>query len=460
MKTRSAIGIAIFCTLISFVARAVELTPFLSGLSNPLYLTHSRDGSGRLFIVERGGTIKVVQPGSTTPTVFLNISSRIVAGNEQGLLGLTFHPGYASNGRFFVHYTRAGDGAIVIAEYKVSALDPNQADFASERVLLSFTHPQANHNSGMIEFSPVDGFLYIGSGDGGGANDPNNYAQNPNTLLGKILRIDVDPANTNLLYESPADNPFHGSTPGLDEIYALGMRNPWRFSFDRLTGALYVADVGQGAREEIDIVTLGGNYGWRVFEGFRCTDLDPALCQIPDNYIFPIAEYDHSFGRCSITGGYVYRGTQGTLSQGAYVYGDYCTGEIFMLNGGVQSVLFDTALNISSFGEDATGELYVVNLNGTVHKLTPTSVPCSYAIAPTSASVASTGGSGTINVTAGAGCQWTAVSNTRWIRITAGGSGTGSGSVSYSVERNQSRKARQGSITVAGETFIVSQTGR
>jgi glucose/arabinose dehydrogenase len=188
--------------------------------------------------VERGGAIKVVQPGSTTPATFLNIGSRIVAGGEQGLLGLAFHPGYANNGRFFVFYTRASDGAIVIAEYKVSATDTNQGDFASERVLLSWAHPSfANHNGGMVAFSPVDHFLYVAAGDGGSANDPNSNAQNINTFLGKILRINVDPANTSLPYESPSDNPYFGPAAGLDEIFAIGMRNPWRFSFDRLDGS-------------------------------------------------------------------------------------------------------------------------------------------------------------------------------------------------------------------------------
>ncbi|MGH7395048.1 MAG: PQQ-dependent sugar dehydrogenase, partial [Candidatus Methylomirabilales bacterium] len=210
-------------------------------------------------------------------------------------------------------------------------------------------------------------------GDGGSGNDPGNRAQNINELLGKILRIDVDTPAGSQLYSSPSSNPFFGSTPGRDEIFALGLRNPWRFSFDRVTGQLLAGDVGQGAREEVDIVTLGGNYGWRVFEGTLCTNLGPPLCSV-GGFTPPIREYSHSAGRCSITGGYVYRGARSTLPVGAYVYGDFCTGEIFQLfpatSGGTETLLLGTSLNISSFGEDEAGEIYVVGLGGTVHRLT------------------------------------------------------------------------------------------
>src|SRR5262245_52497261 len=345
-------------------AAAVELQPFLSGLANPLYLTHARDGSGRLFVVEQGGTIKVVAPRSARPTVFLDISSRVLAGGEQGLLGLAFHPQYATNGRLFVDYTRRPDGATVIAEYQRSS-DPNAAR-PDERVLLTIPQPFANHNGGMVEFGP-DGLLYIGMGDGGSANDPGNRAQNPDELLGKILRIDVDHPGGGLAYGVPADNPFAGAAPGRDEIYALGLRNPYRFSFDRATGQLLVGDVGQSAVEEIDVVTRGANMGWRVFEGTRCTGLDP-LCGNA-GFTPPIAQYTHDGGRCSVTGGYVYRGTRATLPAGTYVFGDFCTGEIFTLAGGAPTVLIASGLSISSFGEDQAGELYVVDLNGTVRRL-------------------------------------------------------------------------------------------
>jgi glucose/arabinose dehydrogenase len=348
---------------------ALELEPVLTGLSNPLYVTNAHDGTNRLFVLEQPGRILVLQPGASTATVFLDITGKVLSGGEQGLLGLAFHPNFPVNRRFFIDYTRQPDGATVIAEHAASAADPNVADTA-ETVLLTIPQPFANHNGGMIEFGP-DGYLYIGMGDGGSANDPGNRAQNIDELLGKILRIDVDPPGGSP-YASPPDNPFFGPTPGRDEIFAVGLRNPFRFSFDRQSGQLVVADVGQGAREEIDLVTLGGNYGWRVFEGTLCTNLDPMLCN-PANFVPPIAEYDHSGGRCAILGGYVYRGSRGVFPMGAYVYGDLCTGEILQLlpvaSGGTQTVLLDTTMSISSFGEDEAGELYVVDLNGTVNRL-------------------------------------------------------------------------------------------
>lgn len=344
----------------------IDLEPLLSGLTSPVYLTNAGDNSNRLFIVEQPGRIKVLQPGTDAPTIFLNITTRVLSGGERGLLGLAFHPQFALNRRFFVNYTRQPDGATVIAEYRASANDPNVADTA-EKVILVIAQPFANHNGGMIEFGP-DGFLYIGMGDGGSGNDPGNRAQNINELLGKMLRINIDQAGT-APYTSPADNPFFGSTPGRDEIYAIGFRNPFRWSFDRQTGQLFAGDVGQGAREEIDIVTRGGNYGWRVFEGTLCTNLDPQLCG-PLAVVPPIAEYSHTGQRCSVTGGYVYRGQMNTLPLGTYLFADFCTGEMFVLQNGQVTPLLDTGLSISSFGEDESGELYVVNLGGTVHRIT------------------------------------------------------------------------------------------
>jgi glucose/arabinose dehydrogenase len=363
-------------------AAATELVQVFSGLTSPVYITNSHDGKNRLFIVEKPGRIKVAQPGANTASLFLDISSSVQSdGGEQGLLGLAFHPQFASNRRFFVNYTRRGDGATVVAEYQVSQFNPDVAD-ANEKVLLVIPQPFTNHNGGMIEFGR-DGFLYIGMGDGGSANDPGNRAQNTNELLGKLLRIDVDRSEGSQPYASPADNPFSGSTPGRDEIYAYGLRNPWRFSFDRVTGELYAADVGQGSREEINIITRGGNYGWRVMEGNSCTNNDPPPCN-PSRFIAPISEYNHTGGRCSITGGYVYRGTQASLPLGAYVYGDFCTGELFLLSGGSSSVFMNTGLSISSFGEDEAGEIYVVSLGGTIHRFsnpTPPPPPGSFRIA-------------------------------------------------------------------------------
>lgn len=336
-------------------------------LSNPVFVGNAHDGSNRLFIVERDGRIRVLPPGAGAATVFLDISSRLLAGGEQGLLGLAFHPDFRTNRRFFVDYTRTPDGATVIAEYHASSTDPNLAD-ASEKAILVIPQPYANHNGGMLAFGS-DGFLYIGMGDGGSANDPQNRAQNIEELLGKILRIDVDhPENVDKPYSSPADNPYYDLIPGRDEIYALGLRNPWRFSFDRWTGQLWAGDVGQNQIEEADVIAKGGNYGWRVHEGVQCTNLGPAGC-IPGNFAMPILEYTHIGSRCAITGGYVYRGSSGTLPSGSYIYGDYCSGEIMLWYGNQQFVLLDTALAISSFGEDESGELYVVGLGGSVDRI-------------------------------------------------------------------------------------------
>jgi hypothetical protein len=329
----------------------------------------------------------------------------------------------------------------------------------AEKVLLTIPHPtNTNHNGGMLAFGP-DHYLYIGVGDGGSANDPPNNAQNIDVLLGKILRIDVDHPDpiAGTPYSSPADNPFVNA-PGRDEIFAFGFRNPWRFSFDLVTGVQWVGDVGQGAREEVDMpIVKGGNYGWRVYEGFACTGNDPSLCNTA-NYIFPIFDYTHSIGRCSITGGYVYRGSQSALPGGTYVYGDYCTGEIFAWDGTTQTVLLDTAFNISSFGEDEQGELYVVNLGGSVSKIA-SAVSCTYAISPTSATYPSGGGGGSVAVTAAPGCGWTATSNVSWITISGGSSGSGNGAVTYAVAPYTGHpKNRNGTATIAGQTFSVKQS--
>ena len=444
------------CAVAAPSVSAIELSPVLSGLSSPVLATHAGDGSRRLFVVEQVGRIRVLQPGATTSTTFLDISTRLAAGGERGLLGLAFHPQYAANGRFFVLYTRSGDGALTIAEYRVSA-DPNVAGTA-ETVVLTIPHPgQSNHNGGMLAFGP-DGYLYIGTGDGGSGNDPPNNAQNIEVLLGKVLRIDVDhpDAQAGTPYSSPADNPYVGRA-GRDEIFSIGWRNPWRFSFDRLTGQGWVADVGQSAREEVNSpLVKGGNHGWRVYEGTQCTGLDPVLC-VPANYIAPVFEYEHGAGRCSITGGYAYRGSQGALPPGTYVFADYCTGEIFTWNGAAQTLLVDTALNVAGFGEDEQGEIYVVGLGGTVSRIAP-SVVCSYAITPRRAVFRAAGGNGSVAVTAPPGCAWTATSNVPWITLTGTVGGSGNGPQTYSVAPYTGRLRRVGTLTVGGQTFTVTQT--
>ncbi len=356
-------------------------------VSRPVLLRNARDGSRRLFIVQQTGIIKVLQPGATAATDFINLSSKIIvpvaAGDERGLLGLTFHPQFATNGKFYANYTRVSDGATIVAEYKTTTGNgsSNQGDIATERILFTVPQPFSNHNGGMVEFGP-DGYLYIGMGDGGSANDPNGNAQNRSQLLGKMLRIDVNiPNGSSVPYLIPPTNPFTGAgtarcdsgstTAGTtcQELWTVGMRNPWRWSFDRGgTNQLWVADVGQGAIEEVDLITGGANYGWRVFEGNSCTNIDPTLCT-PTNYTPPVFQYSHSAGRCSITGGYVYRGRQGSLPNGTYVFADYCTGEIFRWDGTSQILLQDTPRNVISFGEDEDGEVYVCYSNGQIDRI-------------------------------------------------------------------------------------------
>jgi len=438
-------------------AQQLEIATVVSGLNAPVFVGHAGDGTNRLFLLERAGRILVLPSGASMGIVFLDISGKVLTtGGEQGLLGLAFHPQYSTNGRFFVFYTRRPDGAIQVSEFRVTT-DPNMAGL-QEFPLLTIDHSAAtNHNGGMLAFGP-DGYLYIAVGDGGGANDVPNNAQNLNVLLGKILRIDI---NTPSGYLIPSTNPFAGATPGRDEIFAFGMRNPWRLSFDRQNGQMWVGDVGQGAKEEVDSpIVSGGNYGWRVFEGTNCTGNGPAPCD-PPNYIGPVLEYAHTLGRCSITGGYVYRGSQGTFPSGTYVYADYCTGEIFTSNSGGQNVL-DTA-SISSFGEDQAGEIYVALYGGgnpgagSVGRLRLPPGPCTYSINPTSRSIAANGGTGTVAVTAGATCAWTGVANTAWLHVPPGAGGNGNGNVSYSVDVNTLQSPRTGTMTVAGQTFTVNQ---
>jgi glucose/arabinose dehydrogenase len=342
---------------------SIQLAPVVStGLEAPLFVTHAGDDSGRLFILEQPGRIRIWVPGGLSERPYLDLaaSGRVLAGGERGLLGLAFHPQFRTNRRFFVNYTRAPDGATVIAEYHAST-DPDAA-LQAERVLLTVPQPYANHNGGMLAFGR-DGHLYIGLGDGGSGGDPDNRAQNRQVLLGKILRIDVDRGQP---YAIPSDNPF-AAGGGRPEIYALGFRNPWRFSFDRETGQLFVGDVGQGAVEEIDLVARGGNYGWRITEGDRC--FRPATGCNGQGLELPIAIYTQADGRCSVTGGYVYRGEAIPTLAGTYIYADFCTGEIFGRSTGRSAVLLNTSLSIASFGEDQAGELFVVGLGGTIDRI-------------------------------------------------------------------------------------------
>jgi glucose/arabinose dehydrogenase len=347
------------------VRSALQFETIATGVSTPVSITHAGDGSGRLFIVLQEGRILIHDGAQVLPAPFIDLSSKVssCAGGcgERGLLGLAFHPDYAANGRFFVHYTsRAGHS--LIARYQVSA-DPNIANPRSGRTILRVAQPFANHNGGQLQFGP-DGYLYIGLGDGGSAGDPGNRAQNRKNLLGKLLRVDVNGATR---YTIPQDNPFVGIRGVRREVWALGLRNPWRFSFDRLTGDLYIADVGQSNWEEVNFQpagSLGGeNYGWRLMEGNHC--FNPAANCDDGSLVSPIVEYDHTVG-CSVTGGYVYRGGAVPGLSGTYLYGDFCTGVIWgarldPVAGWTSTVLEDTAFLISTFGEDQNGELYVAD---------------------------------------------------------------------------------------------------
>jgi len=342
--------------------RAIGLEPVVEfGLAVPVLLTHAGDDSGRLFVLEQTGRIRVIgAEGELEPDAWLDIRSKVRAGGEQGLLGLAFHPDFPDEPRFFVNYTRTGDGATVVAAYRVGADGAPLPE--SERELLVIEQPYGNHNGGMIEFGP-DGLLYIGMGDGGAGGDPHDYGQDPDVLLGKMLRIDVDAGEP---YGIPADNPF-AAGGGRPEIFATGLRNPWRFSFDRETGELWAGDVGQNAIEEIDVVERGGNYGWRLMEGTRPYNPENGA----DDLVPPVAEYANAGARCSVTGGYVYRGEAVPALAGAYVFGDYCSGEIMALEDGEIRVLLEPGFEIPSFGEDAAGELYVLDHEGAVYRIRP-----------------------------------------------------------------------------------------
>ncbi len=349
----------------------MALTLVVSGLSFPVDLQTPDDNTGRLFVVEQTGAIRIIANGSLLPTPFLDISSKVDAGGEKGLLGVAFHPNYTQIPRFYLNYDRLFGGQMqtVIAEYQVSATDPNQADPATERILLTVNQPFPNHKGGQLAFG-LDGFLYIGLGDGGGAGDPRGNGQNLLTLLGKMLRIDVDHTSPGLQYAIPGDNPFV-SGGGLLEIWAYGLRNPWRFSFDRSTGRLFCADVGQNAFEEVNLLQKGGNFGWNIMEGAHCFN-PPSGCNM-SGLMLPIAEYSHSEGE-AVIGGYVYRGSAIPALAGTYIFGDFSTGKMWNLREGppaawTRTQLLSSGRNISSFGQDAAGEIYVVDYGGSVLKL-------------------------------------------------------------------------------------------
>jgi glucose/arabinose dehydrogenase len=364
---------------------ALRLRPVVTGLSGPVYITHA--GDERLFIVEQPGRIRLLQQGSLVATPFLDITSLVQSGGEQGLLSVAFHPAYATPGApgfglFWVNYTDT-NGDTIIARYAALSTNPLQADPASAFTLLEIAQPFANHNGGLNVFGPAEGpagqrYLYIGMGDGGAGGDPFNNAQRDDTLLGKMLRLDpsLDASPAPPFYTVPPDNPMASAGVLLGTIWAKGLRNPWRFAFDAVGGDLYIADVGQNHEEEVNFTpagTPGGrNYGWRLMEGQSCFD-PPSNCEAP-GLAHPVAVYARSGGRCAIIGGYVYRGTRLPALTGAYLYADLCSGEIFRLTQPTPGVwqstlLLSSGLIILTFGEDVQHELYIGSNDGTVYQL-------------------------------------------------------------------------------------------
>jgi glucose/arabinose dehydrogenase len=350
---------------------ALKTTRIASGFREPVDV-QSAPGDCRLFVVEQAGRIRVMRNGAVLPAPFLDIAGRIASGGERGLLGLAFHPRFAENGRFFIDYTDP-NGDTHVAELRATG---DAADAGSERLVLFQRQPFANHNGGGLAFGP-DGFLYVGLGDGGSAGDPQRNGQSLGTFLGKLLRIDVDSAAP---YAVPRDNPFVGRAGASPEIWAFGLRNPWRFAFDRATGDLLIGDVGQGAVEEIDVASRrgGDNFGWNVTEGSSC--YQPSSGCSTAGITMPVAEYRHDGGACSVTGGVVYRGTRMPFLQGTYFYSDYCRPFVrsFRLTGGVASDARDrtselgAGLNsVTSFGVDADGEVYIVDHDGEIYRVEP-----------------------------------------------------------------------------------------
>ena len=339
----------------------IALETVAEGLQSPLLVTNAGDGSGRLFVLEQIGRIRIISDGNLISEPFLDISSLVVSGGEQGLLGLAFHPDFGDNRKFYVNYTDR-NGNTVVAEYTAHPSNPDRADPSSARPLLRIDQPFGNHNGGGIEFGP-DGYLYIGTGDGGSGGDPMGNGQSLQTLLGKLLRIDVDASSGSRPYAVPDDNPFVGRSDAHAEIWAYGLRNPWRFSFGDDT--LWIADVGQNALEEINRAPVdkdGLNYGWNDMEGDRCfesSDCDSSQLELP------VAVYGHELG-CSVTGGYVYRGDGFAKMQGAYLFADYCSGILFGIDadksGNQEPVrLLESGARVSSFGLDERGELYLTD---------------------------------------------------------------------------------------------------
>ncbi len=357
-------------------ATSISLDRVVGGFASPTQITNARDGSNRLFVVEQRGTIRVIQGGVIRPGYFLDIRSKVEDGGERGLLGLAFDPKFKTNHRFYVYYTRNG-GDIVVSRFTTNSARTAASSSTAHPLVLIEHSARSNHNGGGLAFGP-GGYLYIGTGDGGGAGDPANNGQNKNSLLGKILRINVNGTGSGTFdhYSVPGSNPFAGSRPGRGEIWDYGLRNPWRISFDRTNGQFWIGDVGQDRFEEVDREKPGAkggrNYGWDAMEGLHC--YTGSKCPLSGDTL-PNAEYSHTGGNCSITGGYVYRGPTQRALVGLYVFADFCSGRIWTLpaNGSPvnapETLRADTDLNITSFGESENGELYLVTGGGEVYQV-------------------------------------------------------------------------------------------
>jgi len=405
---RKSIGFITILTLVFLhvgAQPAFDLVNFASGFSSPVDIAQA--GDDRLFIVERQGYIRIVElDGTVLPDDFLNIATRIESGyQEQGLLGLAFHPEYAVNGYFYVNYTDL-DGNTVVSRFSVSAGDANIADDATELILFTADQPFTNHNGGCIKFG-ADGYLYIGLGDGGSGGDPGNRAQNPENKLGKMHRIDVAGGTP---YAIPADNPFALATDTLPEIWAIGYRNPWRFSFDRLTNNMWIGDVGQTLQEEVDVELAGSgghNYGWRCYEGFE--EFNDTGCDADSTYVFPILQYPHNYstGGFSVTGGFVYRGSEYPGMYGFYMFADYVSGNWWWVNADAGAPYYyervdDVKTDISCFGEDLNGEIYCADLNtGIIYHVTDACGDYVINTSSTDYSCGVTDGTATVIITAG-----------------------------------------------------------
>lgn len=359
----------------SYPQSNIDISLYAGGFNQPLYITNDgivNSNENKLYVVEQGGKVKILINSQINSIPFIDLSSILTVSGEQGLLGLAFHPNYANNGYFYVNYTNLS-GNTQVSRFSVDSNNPNLADPNSELPLISYAQPFTNHNGGCLNFGP-DGYLYISSGDGGSGGDPGNRAQNKNVLLGKLLRIDVDNPSGSSNYGIPQDNPFVGDPNAKEEIWAYGLRNPWRFSFDFTDNNILIGDVGQGNIEEVDRVSVteaGLNYGWRCYEGTQAYNTED--CPPESEITFPLHQYTHDNGNCSITGGYVYRGNANMLTFGGhYFYADYCSGLVAELdeNGQLLNQSIFTGKNWVSFGEDVSKELYLVDIaNGDIYEM-------------------------------------------------------------------------------------------